>query len=135
MHCAIDTNLLIYFFDSRSPWHKKAVGILGAAEMNKLKISGSELLFAEMLAYPKLSDRAALDIESKLRLLPIDYHSATLEIFIKASTLHRRYSSLKLADAIHVATAITAKADRFMTNDSVIIGLRKIEGVAITPLV
>src|SRR3989338_2506007 len=113
MLCAIDTNLLIYFFDSQS-------------RLNHI--------FAEMLAYSKLSDKVAIDIENRLKLLPINYRRADQETFIQAAALYRRHSSLKLNDAIHLAAAVEAKADRFITNDRGIIGLKKIDGVSIVPL-
>lgn len=134
MHCAIDTNSLIYFFDSHSPLHKKSVDMLRSAAAGELKISGSELLFAEMLAYPALDDRAALNISNRLKLLPISYRPVSLDILNRAAALRRRHPSLRLPDAIHVATAIAAKADRFVTNDQVIMSIKEIDNTVILPL-
>ncbi len=134
MHCAVDTNFLIYFFDSHSPLHKKSVNMLHSAAAGKLKISGSELLFAEMLAYPALNDRAASGIRNKLGLLPLSYHPVSLDILTRAGALRRHHSSLRLPDAIHLATAIAAKADCFVTNDQRIISLKKINGTLISAL-
>jgi len=134
MLCAIDTNLLIYFFDSQSRLNHIVIDMLKTAEMGEIKIIASDFIFAEMLAYSKLSDKAAIDIESRLKLLPINYRRTNQETFIRAAALYRRHSSLKLNDAIHLAAAVDAKADRFITNDRGIIGLKKIDGVSIVPL-
>lgn len=134
MHCAIDANLLIYFFDNDHPLHPIVVEMFHAAEESELKVSGSELLVAELLTYSKLSDSAARDIEGRLKLLPISYHPVSLEIFVLAAALRRQHPSLKLNDAIHVAAAVEAKANRFITNDKNIIKLKKIDSLDIVPL-
>lgn len=78
---------------------------------------GSVLLVPEVLSKP-LRDEAQGELEAltdllgRLQLLPVD--PVTAEI---ASALAARYR-LRAADAVHLATAVSAGADRFITDNS-----------------
>lgn len=77
---------------------------------------GSVLLLPEVLAKP-IRDRADEEVValvallSRLELRPVD--RATAELATALSSTHR----LRAADATHLATAIAAGADRFITNN------------------
>ena len=78
---------------------------------------GSVLLIPELLSKP-LRDGAASEVEAlaallgRLDLLPVD--EATAELAASLGAAHR----LRAADAVHLATAVAAGADRFITNNS-----------------
>lgn len=78
---------------------------------------GSVLLIPELLTKP-LSDDAAAEVEAltallaRLDLRPVDEALAEL-----ATALGAAYG-LRAADAVHLATAVAAGADRFVTNNS-----------------
>ncbi len=77
---------------------------------------GSVLLVPELLTKPlRDDDRSALDelsaILGRLTLLPCDQVTAQLAAAFGASY------GLRAADAIHLATAVQAGADRFITNN------------------
>lgn len=78
---------------------------------------GSVLLLPELLSKPlRMEAQDELDALSellgRLQLLPVDL--ATAEV---ASALGARYG-LRAADAVHLATAVSAGADRFITNNT-----------------
>ena len=78
---------------------------------------GSVLLLTELLTKP-LRDRADDEIArlaallSRLELLPVDRSTAAL-----AAALGAAYG-LRAADAVHLATAVGAGAERFITNNT-----------------
>jgi len=78
---------------------------------------GSVLLIPELLSKP-LRDGAASEVEAlaallgRLDLRPVD--EALAELAASLGSIHR----LRTADAIHLATAVAAGADRFITNNS-----------------
>ena len=78
---------------------------------------GSVLLIPEVLSKPmQQGDDAQLDALSALlsRLQLRDADRPTVEL----ATAYRAQHGLKTADAVHLATAVLAGADRFITNNS-----------------
>ena len=78
--------------------------------------TGSVLLVPEVLIKPSRmraqEDLVALgSLLSRVELRPTDHATATLATALGASY------GLRAADAIHLATAVTAGADRFLTNN------------------
>jgi hypothetical protein len=77
---------------------------------------GSVLLLPELLSKP-MQNRADDELSSlisllgRIELLPTDLATAEL-----AASLGARYG-LRAADAVHLATAVGAGADRFLTNN------------------
>lgn len=77
---------------------------------------GSVLLIPELLSKPvragSTSDVAVLgSLLGRLDLRPVDHSTAELAAALGASY------RLRAADAVHLATAVAAGADRFMTNN------------------
>jgi predicted nucleic acid-binding protein len=77
---------------------------------------GSVLLLPEVLTKPIRASATReleelLDMLARLTLLPCDH--ATAELSSALGAAHK----LKAADAVHLATAVRAGADRFVTNN------------------
>lgn len=92
----------------------KVAALLGAGP-GSLRI-GSTLLVPELLSKPirveRLEELRRLAFYlSRLELSPVNAHIATV-----AADLGGRYR-LRAADAVHLATAVTNGADRFITNN------------------
>lgn len=78
---------------------------------------GSVLLVPELLTKPYRTDAATelaelSELLTRLDLRPVDRATAEL-----ATALGATYA-LRTADAVHLATAVSAGADRFITNNS-----------------
>jgi predicted nucleic acid-binding protein len=90
-------------------------GIVRATERDRG--IGSQLLLPEVLSKPMRTEPGSAVVAeltrllSRLELLPVDREVAQLSV-----TLGAKYG-LRAADAVHLATAITAGADRFLTNN------------------
>jgi predicted nucleic acid-binding protein len=77
---------------------------------------GSVLLLPELLSKPlRLEARAEADdlltVLGRIDLLPLDHATARLAAVLGAQ------HGLRAADAVHLATAVAAGADRFITNN------------------
>jgi predicted nucleic acid-binding protein len=119
----IDTNILTYLLDLSSPLHETATQALGGTDPPELLFS--TLGLAELLVQTYAHDadragtvRAAVENAPRLAIVPVSADIADRAAAIRAAT------RLKLPDAIHLATAIVAEADWFLTNDR---GLRNID--------
>lgn len=113
---AFDADVLIY---AAVPGHElgRRVRALFPAAPDALAGIGSVLLIPEILTKPMREDaRRDLDqltaLLSRLDLRPVDEALAELATALGASY------GLHAADALHLATAVGAGADRFITNNS-----------------
>lgn len=112
---AFDADVLIYAAAAGHPLGRR-VRALFPVEPNTSAGVGSVLLLPEVLAKP-MSDGSAAEVAAlagllgRLELRSVD--PATAEV---ATTLASGYR-LRAADAVHLATAIVAGADRFITNN------------------
>jgi predicted nucleic acid-binding protein len=113
---AFDADALIYAALPRHPLGRRVAALIGSAGTRTPVGTGSVLLLPEVLGKP-LRDGAAGEVRilaaflARLDLRPVDLATAEL-----ATSLSARYN-LKAADATHLATAVAAGADRFITNN------------------
>ncbi len=113
---AFDADVLIY---AAAPEHAlgRRVRALFVTELSDTALGiGSVLLIPELLSKPLRDHQddefAALGaLLGRLDLLPMDRSTAE-----RAAALGSTYR-LRAADAVHLATAVGAGADRFITND------------------
>ena len=114
MILAFDTDVLIYAADLTHPLGQKVLRVL---EHPAITAIGSCILLPELLSKPirlGLHDErdALLGILALLELIALDTANATLAAQLGASY------KLKAPDAIHLATAVQAGADAFITNNT-----------------
>jgi len=113
---AFDADVLIYAAVPGHQLGRRVADLLAKAESGRAGI-GSAVLLPELLGKP-LRDGDARAVQSLVTLLarldlrPVDRATATL-----AAILAARYH-LRAADSIHLATAVTMGAQRFITNNS-----------------
>jgi predicted nucleic acid-binding protein len=111
---AFDADVLIYAAAADHPLGVRVVPLLTAGELIRV---GSVLLLAEVLAKPMRDDPASTEtmaligVLSRIDLQPLDDSTARLALALAISY------GLRAADAVHLATAVAAGADRFVTNN------------------
>ena len=115
-----DTNLAIYAIEGFVPYREILIKLFSAIDDGLLTAVTSELTICESLVHPfqdgdpnilqayesLFSDKSGLDC------LPV-----TRDILIDAARIRAKHESLKMPDAIHLATSKFAKCDIFLTND------------------
>ena len=117
---AFDADVLIYAAVPEHPLGRRVRALFPAeatAATGAIAGTGSVLLIPELLAKP-MRDGTESEIEAlavllgRLELRPVD--EAVAELAAALGAVH----GLRAADAIHLATAVAAGADRFITNNS-----------------
>jgi predicted nucleic acid-binding protein len=110
---AFDADVLIY---AAVPGHALGTRVHAALDAADAHNVGSVFLLTELLAKPtrdadheELTELAAL--LSRVELLDLTHSTALLAVELGA-----KYR-LRAADAVHLATAVNAGADRFVTNN------------------
>lgn len=109
-----DADVLVYAGVTGHPLGRRVRRLLEAQERAGV---GSVLLIPELLSKPLREDSTEqiaglTSLLGRLDLRPLDLSTAEL-----AASLGASYR-LRAADAVHLATAVMAGADRFLTNNS-----------------
>jgi predicted nucleic acid-binding protein len=125
---ALDTNLFIYHLEGNPAHAASTASLFGKIEAGRLSAVASVLVLHEILAgvhkaghsdeAPRYRD--LLLAFPNLEFLPYDAHAASISADLRA-----RYA-LRTPDAVHLATAIVAGADAFVTNDAALRRVREI---------
>lgn len=116
----VDTNIFIAAFETTGDVSDQAWSVFEAIERGTITGVTSELTLAELLSKPAAENPRdpVLDYETHLRngpgLIVPEIGRSTL---IAAARLRRQWPSLKLPDAIHVATAEAAGCVLFLSGD------------------
>jgi predicted nucleic acid-binding protein len=115
----LDSNIFIYAVEKSHRWGRAAEHLLGLMEQGAISAVASDLVLAEVLTKP-FADGDARHIDQYKRLLSsgggLSMAKVSREVLTLAAQL-RGEKSLKLYDAIHVATAQSAQCDYFLTQD------------------
>jgi predicted nucleic acid-binding protein len=114
----LDSGVVIGFLDAGDAHHESARVTLEAARDRRDGLAMSASALAECLVGP--SRRGPDAVASLLGLferLPIDVVPLDRDIAICAAGLRARWRSLRLPDALVIASAHTGAADRLVTTD------------------
>lgn len=116
---AFDADVLIYAASPLHPLGRKVAALFGLEQLHDEAPAagvGSVLLLPEVLGKPLRDGRetevqALTGLLARLDLQPVDVATAHLATAFSASY------GLRAADGVHLATAVVAGADRFLTNN------------------
>ncbi len=112
----IDTNIFIYYYQSHPKFGPTTQKIFTSLALNKTRAVTSVITLIELLSLTTTSEIAkqlqSLYFETP-NLVTLEVNQ---EIALEAARIRREYS-YRLPDAIQLATAKSAKASRFITND------------------
>ncbi|MCC6424594.1 MAG: PIN domain-containing protein [Phycisphaerales bacterium] len=117
----LDTNVLIYAVESIPEFVGRVRDIFDRIDRGELQGVTSELSLAEALIMPLRKGRDLIRNEFELLLDPsgpLMVKPITRQVLVKAAEIRAKYSSMKLPDAIHAATAVLNGCTSFITNDS-----------------
>ncbi len=114
---AFDTNIAIYVVNGHPEFVDQAVKVIERAEVEGCSLSA--ILITEVLCFlPPDQLDSIVELEQYLRSFQNTiYVSYTEQIARRSASILRQYQSLRLADAIHIATAVESGAQEFWTND------------------
>jgi predicted nucleic acid-binding protein len=127
MVVALDSNVFIAFIaqgqDTR--FFTAAANIMQDVESGTLGAVYSSIVFGEVMRMP--SGESLEPIKQFLASLEGKDYPADRNVCSKAAELRRTYPALRLPDALHLATALIAKADNFITADKRLLAVAKQE--------
>jgi predicted nucleic acid-binding protein len=115
----IDTNIFIYAFEGFLEYADRLRELFEAIDSGDVKAVTSELTLAELLVKPFMdanTQRQSFYCDTIQNSDLLSVCPVSRDILIDAARL-RSESSLRLPDAIHVATASSAGCRFFLTND------------------
>ena len=114
----LDTGVIIGFLDADDVHHDAARLVLSDALDNAERLSIAASALAECLVGPARRGPKAVEVvRSLIERLPVAVVDLDEEIATQAALLRARHPSLKLPDALVIATAEHSSADRVITSD------------------
>lgn len=113
---ALDSNIFIYYFETNPNFVGTIDLIFKKLAANKLQAVTSMISLIESLSYPSPPDVLKGIMESFQIIPNLQVLEVNKEIALKAAEIRRKYK-FKLPDSVQIATAISAKAQVFITND------------------
>ena len=116
-HLYLDANVFIALIEGDVARQRRMRGLFAMLERGEILASTSALTLAEVLAQPLARGNAALAAayEARLRMvasLPVD------SVVLRAAARICGEAQMDLPDAIHVASAMQAGSDVFVTGDN-----------------
>ncbi|HEX4978928.1 MAG TPA: type II toxin-antitoxin system VapC family toxin [Acidimicrobiales bacterium] len=114
----LDAGVIIGFLDANDPHHGTARVALGDAQDRHDRLVIPTSAFAEILVGPsRKGTEAVAAVRELVDRVPIDLAPLDAEIAVAAAALRARHRSLKLPDALVIATAGHLDADHLITTD------------------
>jgi predicted nucleic acid-binding protein len=121
---ALDSNVFIAFIE-QDEFFETAAEIIQKIEHGMLDAVYSSIVYGEVMRMPAGSSLEP--IRQFFDTLGGKDYPANRIVCSKAAELRRTYPPLKLPDALHLATAIIARADTFITADKRLLAVAKKE--------
>lgn len=114
----LDAGVLIGFLDADDAHHLASRELISTALDSADRVAMAASALAECLVAPARHGEDAIRfIHDLVRRLPIDVVPLDIEIATAAARLRARHRSLRLPDALVIATAAQRGADRLITTD------------------
>lgn len=130
---ALDTNIFAYYLDRQSSFYTKAEQLFRFIDENRLRMVTSIITLTELLslqAVEPMLERLEDEFYSTPNLSVIEVNRV---IAREAAAIRREYG-FKLPDAVQLATALSAKAKAFITNDQRLKSFKKLKIILLADL-
>jgi predicted nucleic acid-binding protein len=112
----LDTAIVIYAIEGNAHWKGRAMARLQAAHLAGDDLVTSHLTLAECLVKPLRIGDSSLEADYRTFLSHTFLVEHPLEVFDRLAHI-RATTTIKIPDALHLATAIHHGCDVFLTND------------------
>jgi predicted nucleic acid-binding protein len=116
----LDSNPLIYALEGGTPWTEQLRHLFASFDRGELAAASSEITLSEVLIKP--FEHGAVDLVARYEAIfsdtsPLVVRQVDRPIIVAAAHF-RAGRSIKLVDAIHVATASALSCSHFLSNDA-----------------
>ena len=114
----LDAGVVIGLLDAGDAHHESATAALDEARRSGDRLAMAASAFAECLVGPaRRGEEAVAVVHELFARLPISVVDLTPDVALVAAEMRARHRSLRLPDALVLATATNAGADRLITTD------------------
>ena len=114
----LDAGVLIGFLDADDAHHVASRRVLDAAAEHRDHIAMAASAMVECLVGPaRRGDEAVATVRAFIDQLPIEVVPLDEDVAVAAAMLRARHRTLRLPDALVIATARVRGADRLVTTD------------------
>ena len=116
----LDSNVIIYAIEGLESYKPLLIQLFRDIDSGKTRAITSELTLCECLVKPYRENRSDIvDAYSNFLSMSDSFHIREIsrDILIDAAKIRAQDSTMKLPDAMHLATAISEKCSFFITND------------------
>jgi predicted nucleic acid-binding protein len=125
----LDTSVFIYAFEDKDKLGDICINLLRKIEIGEFLAVFSQIGIIELLSGPKRKEQKSL--ASFYKNSVYNYPNLIIQnlsdnIADASSDLRGKYN-ISTPDAIHIATAINARATKFITNDKALIKVKEIK--------
>lgn len=131
----IDTSIWVYLFEDHPLFADFCDRILEDVRRGRVSAVFSDIGMVELLTGPKKQQRLdlALTYKEKLETFPNLFLVGTNPAIVEIASSLRATYGLKTPDAIHLATAMDARAEVFITNDARLMAVKEIRVQILSP--
>ncbi len=114
----LDAGVIIGFLDNNDAHHLAAHKALRDARDRNDRLILPASAFAEVLVGPsRKGPKVVAPVQALVRRVPLEIQPLDADIAVAAAALRARHTSLKLPDALVIATADHLNADHLVTTD------------------
>lgn len=114
----LDAGVLIGFLDADDMHHPGARAVIADALDRSDRLAMAASAYAECIVGPARRGPGAVGLVQDLRQrLPLEIVDLNVDIATAAASLRARHRTLRLPDALVIATATVGQADRLVTTD------------------
>lgn len=131
---ALDSNVFIYNLEQNPQYISATDEIFNRLVLNKLKAVTSIISLTEVLSYPKIDSVVKQITEDFYNTPNLKIIEVGQEVAVEAARIRREHG-FKLPDAVQLATALSAKAKAFITNDHRLKSFKKLKIISLPDLV
>ncbi len=114
----LDAGVIIGYLDNNDAHHPAALEALRDARGRNDRLILPASAFAEILVGPhRKGAKAVAAVQALVQRVPLEIHPLDADIATAAAALRARHNSLRLPDALVIATADHLNADHLVTAD------------------
>lgn len=129
----LDTNILIYYLNSQSVFYPQVVQLFEIIFKRRINMVTSVITLAELLSFQAPTSMLK-KLEEELLLVPnFQMQDVDRNVSKEAAAIRRRYK-FRLVDSIQLASAISGKAQVFITNDHRLKSFKKLKIISLSDL-
>ena len=132
----LDSNVFIAAMENPGAHSDHAWWIINAVEEGRITAVTSEITLAEILVKPiELGDPDLVAAYEQMIVPSANFEVMQVrrDILVEAAQIRARRNSIRLPDAIHIATALASSCSRFVSDDQQLHSIDNLKAFSVNP--